>query len=96
MKLDLKDLDPMSKNMLYGYIIIPLSSINYDVHTKAFFLCAVYSIPNSIFHFFFGYVAALKIYPLPVTKGIYLRRLTTESNFISNDHRMFKKLNVSS
>ena len=27
-------------------------------------------------------------------KGIYLRRLTTESDFISNDLRMNKKLNV--
>ena len=47
MKLDLNDLDSMSKNMLYGYIIIPLSSISYDVHTKVF-SCAVYSILNSI------------------------------------------------
>ena len=69
MKLDLKDLDPMSKSMLYGNTIIPRSSISNDVHTKVF-SCAVYSIPNSISNIFFGYVVALKIYPLPVTKGI--------------------------
>ena len=30
MKLDLKDLDPMSKSMLYGYIL-PLSSVSYEL-----------------------------------------------------------------
>ena len=36
MKPDLKDLDLLSKSMFYDYIIIPLLSIGYDVHTKVF------------------------------------------------------------
>ena len=52
----------MSKRTLYGYMIISLSSLSYDVHTKVF-SGAVYSIPNSISNIFFGYVATFKIYP---------------------------------
>ena len=56
--------------------------------------CAGYSIPNSTSNIFFGYVIALKIYLLPVKKRIYIRKLTIESNFISNDLRINKKLKV--